>query len=131
MLCKAQHEFVPVRRNTHGLRECAQTRMNSLEEERCLDNQEKQIETGILKEVEETYGIPIDLSLTIDQNTVLAISHTPMEIYCSIPQKLVFRDQTFGKMMPKAIKSILGLSHKFIPTPAKTPPLNKEQLDIF
>ena len=79
--------------------------------------------------MEEEYGFAIDLSLTPQQNAIIAISNTPMELYCSRPQNKSFHDLTIGKIMPKATKSILGLSHKFIPTPKVTSYDIEDRLD--
>ena len=63
------------------------------------------------------------------QNALSVSGNTPMEFYFNRPKNLAFHDLTSGKVMPKAVKPILGLSHKFIPVPKVTPSNMTDALD--
>ena len=58
--------------------------------------------------------------MTILQNALRIYGETLLDKHHSRPTNLAFHDLTNGKVIPKAYKSVLGLSYKFIPTPGKT-----------
>jgi len=66
------------------------------------------------------YGFAANPSLTVLQNAVIAYGETLLDKHHSRPKNLAFHDLTAGRVMPRACKSVLGLSYKFVPTPIKT-----------
>ena len=61
------------------------------------------------------------------------LGNTPTDVFFSRPQNCAFHDLTQGKVMPKGLSSLLGLSHSFIPTPPSTMPMEDVEatLDRF
>ena len=96
-------------------------KVHTIEEQKCLQNQERQLEKNIKGKIKETFGFFPNTSISPFQNALQILGNTPTSIYLTKPNNLAFHDLTNGRVMPKASKSILGLSHKFIPVPKTTP----------
>ena len=95
--------------------------MHATEEQKCLQNQERQLKKYIKGKIKETFGFFPNTSISPFQNALQILGNTLIDIYLTRPNNLAFHDLTNGRVMPKASKSILGLSHKFIPVPKTTP----------
>ncbi len=84
--------------------------------------QEKQISRNVTKEVELAFGFAINPTKSILAKALQVLGDTPLEFYLSNTNNLAFYDLIPGKIVLKASKAVLGLSHKFIPIPHLTMP---------
>ena len=60
------------------------------------------------------------LSLSVFRNMLNVIGATNANHYLIRPRNIAFHDLTKDEVVPPIVKSLLGLSKKFIPTPKLT-----------
>ena len=79
--------------------------------------------------VEEGFGFLPDSGLSTKQNAQKVLGDTSVALYFHSPSNLAFHDLTDGAV-PRAAKSVLGLSGKFVVTP-KEPTSRKKAMAAF
>jgi hypothetical protein len=100
------------------------------QENKALQNKDRQIGQSVQTKVKEAYGF-LPSSKSIFQNACYLLRNMSVWYYFARPTNLAFHDLTPGKVMPSALKSLLGLSMKFIPTPKFTTHHMMPLLDCF
>jgi hypothetical protein len=79
--------------------------------------QESQSLKTIRKQIILTFGFAADPSLTHRHNASIAIAMMPTWFYFARPSNMAFHDLTTFQKPPSNLRSLLGLSLIFIPTP--------------
>ena len=75
--------------------------------------------------VKESYGFLPDERRSAKQNALVILTTMEKWFYVCRPTNLAFHDLTIGKVVPRALQSLLGLGVNFCPTPLR-PTLNIE-----
>ena len=90
--------------------------------------------SGTLPTLEEqiraSYGFSPDPALSTRQNAQRVLGDTPASEYFNSPSNLAFHDLAGGAHLPRATRSVLGLSLKHVVTPEE-PTSRKNAMESF
>ena len=86
-------------------------------EEACIQNRHRQIIAAIHFNISSSFGFVANHRLSSPHNAFAHLSTLPAWFYFDRPNNLAFHDLTITCTPPANLRSLLGLGHKFCPTP--------------
>ena len=82
------------------------------------------------EQIRASYGFSPDPALSTRQNAQRVLGDTPASEYFNSPSNLAFHDLAGGAHLPRATRSVLGFSLKYVVTPEE-PTSRKNAMESF